>query len=280
MRFAIIIVTYTSPKQTQRLVNSLNNGQFDFYIHLDKKVDIETHRELVNTPNVYFVNDRVDIKWAGYTLVEAILNCIRYIKATGKKYDFLNLISGQDYPIKSADYIAGYLSQNIGKEFILYKDFDDEWRSRYERYHLTDYTFKGKYAVEKLINIFAPKRKFPLKTRMVGREVFWTLSQECAEYLVNFIDSRPSLSKFMKLTWGPDEFIFQTILLDSPYKDRVVNDHLRHIIFPPGESHPIVFTTKDFDELVSAKGLFARKFNINTDENILNLLDRANGYTH
>ena len=124
MRFAVIIVTYTSPEQTKRLIDSLNNGQFDFYIHLDKKVDINTHRSLFDMPNVFFIHDRIDIKWAGFTTAEAALNSIRQIAASGIQYDFVNLITGQDYPIKSAGYIAGFLADNIGKEFILYKDFD------------------------------------------------------------------------------------------------------------------------------------------------------------
>ncbi|HTB24505.1 MAG TPA: hypothetical protein VK711_04000, partial [Puia sp.] len=71
MKFAVLIITYTSPIQTKRLVASLNNGEFDFYIHLDKKINIETHRELFGIPNVYFVDHRINIRWGGYSTVEA-----------------------------------------------------------------------------------------------------------------------------------------------------------------------------------------------------------------
>ena len=127
MKFAIIIVTYTSPNQTKRLISSLNNGDFDFYIHLDIKVDLETHRELFDMPNVYFIKKRIDIRWAGYTTAEAALNSLREINATGKKYDFISLISGQDYPIKSAAYISDFLRSNTGKEFMSFKYFNTEW---------------------------------------------------------------------------------------------------------------------------------------------------------
>ena len=102
MRFAILIVTYTSPVQTLRFVNSLNNGSFDFYIHLDKKIDIETHRDLFNIPNVYFVEPRIDVKWAGFSTAEAALSGVRFIRASGREYGFINLVSGQDYHIKPA----------------------------------------------------------------------------------------------------------------------------------------------------------------------------------
>lgn len=281
MKFAILIITYTSPKQTKRLIHSLNNGDFDFFIHLDKKVDIETHRELFDIPNVYFIKHRIDIKWAGYTTAEAAFSGIRQIAASGIKYDFVNLITGQDYPIKSAAYISNFLRQNIGKEFMLYRAFDTDWteaKKRVERYHFTDMAFKGRHRLEKVVNFFMPKRKFPVPDmKLYGKETFWTLSLDCAVYVVNFIDSNPKLSRFLRYTWGPDEFIFQSIIMHSHFKDKVVNKNYRYIDWPPNGVRPRVLVTEDFDKIMASDSLFGRKFDINTDENIFNLLDKANG---
>ncbi len=280
MKFAVIIVTYTSPKQTKRLIDCLDNGDFDFYIHLDKKVDMETHRELFNTPNVIFVNDRVDIKWGGNTTVEATYNSIRQIASSGKKYAFISLISGQDYPIKSAAYISDFLSKNTGKEFMLFKYFDKDWteaKARVEKYHLNDYTFKGKTRIEQLMNLITPKRKFPIDNmELCGKESFWTLSQECATYVVDYIDSNPKLKRFLKFTWGSDEFVFQSILMNSHFKSRVVNNNLRFINWPPVGSRPNIFVTADFERIMASDALFGRKFDLNTDENIFDLLDKKN----
>lgn len=279
MKFAIIIITYTSPQQTRRLVQSLNNGQFDFYIHVDKKIDIETHKELMDFPNVYFVKNRIDIRWAGFTTVEAALSSLRQIITSGRKYDFINLITGQDYPIKSADYIADFLTKNKGKEFMLFYDFDTEWteaKKRVEQYHLTDFKFKGKYTLERFINKVSPKRKFPMDLKLYGKETFWTLSQDCATYVVNFIDSHPRLRRFLRYTWGSDEFIFQTIIMNSPFKEHVINKNYRYIDWPPNAARPKVLVTEDFDNLLKSDSLFGRKFDINTDENVLNLLDNYN----
>ena len=280
MKFAVIIVTYTSPKQTMRLIQSLDNGDFDFYIHLDKKIDLDTHRELFDIPNVFFIKDRVDIKWGGNTTVEATYNSIRQIAKSGKKYDFINLISGQDYPIKSAAYISNFLRKNIGKEFMTFKYFKTDWleaQARVEKYHLNDYTFKGKTRLEQVLNFVTPKRKFPVDNmELCGQESFWTLSQECATYVVNYIDSNPKLKRFLKYTWGSDEFVFQSVLLNSPYKDRVVNNNLRFINWPPVGSRPNMFVAADFDRSMASDGLFGRKFDLNTDEKIFDLLDEKN----
>ncbi len=282
MKFAILIVTYTSPRQTKRLIESVNNGDFDFYVHVDKKIDLETHRELFDIPNVYFIEDRIDIKWAGYTTVQAALSCIRQVMASGIKYDFLNLITGQDYPIKSATYISNFLQQNIGKEFMLFRDFETDWteaNARVNRYHLTDMGFKGRHRLEKIINFFTIKRKFPVDIHLYGKETFWTLSLDCAAYVVHYIDENKKLSRFLKYTWGSDEFIFQSIIMSSPFKDNVVNKNYRYIDWPPGSARPKVLLTEDFDKIMASDNLFGRKFDVNTDEKIFDMLDAANGVT-
>ncbi len=280
MKFAVLIITYTSPKQTKRLIASLNNGEFDFYIHLDKKINIETHRELFDIPNVYFVDHRINIRWGGYSTVEAALSGIRYIAASGIKYDFVNLLTGQDYPIKSAAYISDFLRKNIGNEFILYKKFSTEWdeaKSRVEKYHFTELPFRGKHRLAFILNYIAPKRKFPVNLELMGKETFWTLSLACAVYVMNYLDTHHKLRRFLRYTWGSDEFIFQTIILGSPFKDKVINNNYRFINWPLTGARPMVFVTEDFEKIMASDALFGRKFDINVDENILTLLDKANG---
>ena len=258
----------------------MNNGDFDFYIHVDKKIDINSHKDLFHTPNVYFIKDRIDIKWAGYTTVEAALSGIRQIAATGIKYDFVNLITGQDYPIKSANYISKFLAENKGREFILFKHFNSDWaeaKARVERYHFNDMPFKGKHRLESIVNFLTPTREFPIKNiELVGKETFWTLSLDCAVYVLNYLDSNHKLRRFLRYTWGSDEFIFQSIIMASPFKDSVVNKNYRLINWPEVGSRPNFFVASDFDRIMASDSLFGRKFDINVDEKIFNLLDKAN----
>ena len=219
------------------------------------------------------------IQWAGFTTAEAAMSGIRHIKATGIKYDFINLITGQCYPIKSADYISNFLKQNIGTEFIHYKYFETEWqeaKARVEKYHYNDLGFDGKHRLEHIVNFFAPKRKFPVEMELCGKETFWSLSQACAEYVVNYIDNNKKLKKFLRYTWGSDEFIFQSIIMNSHFKTNVVNKNIHFINWPIKGSRPNFFVTADFDRIMASDKLFGRKFDLKVDENIFNLLDNAN----
>ena len=206
MRFACLIVTYTSAKQTVRLIKKLDNGDFDFYIHLDKKVDIETHRELFDMPNVFFIKNRLDVKWAGFTVVEASFNGLKEIRESGREYAFINLLSGQDYPLKSADYISDFLSKQVGRQLIKHWDFETEWDeafSRIYKYHFTDSIFKGRYLVQRIINFLVRKRNVPTTMRFYGtNSTFWTLSPDCAYYVMEQVESNRELVKFFTLHLG------------------------------------------------------------------------------
>lgn len=281
MKIACLIITYTSALQTQRLIHKLDNGHFDFYIHVDKKMPLETHSMLFDMPNVFFVKNRVDIKWASYTSITATFNALKQIGASGINYDFVTSISGQDYAIKSADYITDFLQRNIGKQFIHFVAFN-EWtgvQRRIDKYHLEDLNILGRFYIQKLLNLLIPKRKPPKNIKVYGYSAFWTLSLDCALYIVKFVEGNPSLKRYFKYTFGSDEFIYQTVIMNSHYRDAVVNNNHRYIDWSEGGMRPKFLKTEDFEKLVESDCLFARKFNIEIDHQILDLIDEHNSNT-
>jgi len=278
MKVALLIITYTSPLQTLRLVKKLNNGSFDFYIHLDKKVNMETHSMLFNEPNVYFIQDRVDIKWASFTSIHATIKGIKQIEASGIKYDYINSLSGQDYPIKSADYILNFLEQNKGKEFIHYLDFE-VWTGaqlRLDKYHLQDMNFKGKFRLQWLLNKLIKKRRMPKDFKLYGHSTFWTLTAECAFYMADVLGKNNPYERFLKYTFGSDEYIYPTVVMNSAFKNAVENNNYRYVDWSQGGYRPKTLVTADFEKIAASDCLFGRKFDINTDSNILDLIDNYN----
>lgn len=277
MKIAHLILTYTNPKLTERLIKRLAHQQFDFYIHVDKKFSIEPYRYLKAYPNVYLIEDREDVRWAGYNTIKATFKCIKEIVASGIQYDYINFISGQDYPIKSPEYMLEFFKRNRGKQFIEFQSIENHWveaQERINRYHFVNFTFKGRYLVERLLNLFAPKRTMPDDLKPYGKAMFWMLNPERAMYVVNYVESRPHLQRFFLFTWGSDEFVFQTILMNSPYKDELVNNDYRYIDWSAGGSHPKVLKVDDFERLKSSDDLFARKFAPNEKNKLLDMLDQ------
>ena len=148
MRMAHLIMAYKDPNQIERLVRALRHESFDFYIHVDKKIAIKDFEYLTAIENVFFVTERTKVNWAGYSFTQSILNCVEEILKV-KPYDFINLLSGQDYPIKPTQTIYDFFKNNIGKSFIAYDDPNSKWWQnaihRIEKYHLTNFDFKGRF---------------------------------------------------------------------------------------------------------------------------------------
>ncbi|MFT3933344.1 MAG: beta-1,6-N-acetylglucosaminyltransferase [Chitinophagaceae bacterium] len=276
MRIAHLVITYTDPLQTERMIRRMEHSNFDFYIHVDKKIDITSHLYLAKMPNVYLIKDRVNVVWGGYNTVEATLRSVKEIFRTGRKYDYIHLMSGQDYPIKSAAYIYNFFVANAGHEFLEYQHFDDwadESYPRIHEYHFTNYSFPGRYYVQKLMNRLLPVRKSPMPLEFYGSSMFWALSSQCLEYIVNLMGKNKRLKRFMKLTWGSDEFLFQTLVLNSPFKNNVINDNLLFLDREKGAPHPNILNNSHLVDLITSKKMFARKFDAKRDGEILNSID-------
>lgn len=281
MKMAHLIMVHKNPSQVKRLIDTLAHEDFDFYIHLDKKADMDEYAHLAAIPRVKFIEKRHWVRWASYRFTEAILQGVREILATDEQYDFINLLSGQDYPIKPVESIYNFFARHIGCSFLSFEREGSSWWShaitRVEQYHTTYFNFKGQYKLQAIANNVLPKRKFPLPYTLYGGPYgsWWTMSNDCANYLIEFIDKNSKLRRFTQFTWGSDEFLISTILMNSPYKDRIVNDNYRYIDWSQGGANPKSLTVADANKLAHSHKLFARKFDINQDAEILDLIDQS-----
>lgn len=278
MRIAHLILAHKNPAQLERMINALNHPAFDFYIHLDKKAEMNSFAYLSKKENVFFIQKRVHVKWAGYSLVQAQLNGIEEVVAINK-YDYINILSAQDFPLKPSEYIFTFLKENKGAEFISTVDEqkDPEWwntaKRRVTKYHLESWKkFPGKYRLQSLMNFLTGIRKYPLPHKIVGRSQWFTITNGAAIYMINFIKSNPKIVRFFKYVWGADEFIFSTVLYNSPFKEKI-RDDLFYIDWSEGKPNPKILREEDFEKLIRSNKVFARKFDAAVDEKILKKLE-------
>ena len=280
MKVANIFIVYKDPEQVERVVKTMSSHpDFDCWIHLDKKVNLADYAGLLDIPRVRFVKNRVSVKWAGFSFVQSMLVSLEEIFESGIKYDFVNLMSGQDFPIKPIDYIHDYLSQHKGSSFIESEPEPSEWWShalqRLTRYHMTDYRFKGKTRLEGFLNKALPSRKSLLSSQLHGgpNSTYWTLSLEAAKYVCEFLKANRRKQWLYKHTWAPDEFLFSTILMNSHLRSSIINKSLKYVDWSNGGARPGTMGVKDYYALKESSKLFARKFDIREDAAILDLVE-------
>ena len=278
MRIACIIMAHKNPQQIERYLKKFEQFPFDFFIHLDKKTDPAPFLYLARLRQVQFVHQRIKIRWASYNFVHAVLLSMKEILSSHTKYDYISVMSGQDYPIKPVGDLFQFLEKNPGKNFMSFEEQGDWWDhavTRIKKYHLTNSGFRGRYRLQFFLNAILPERKFPLPYQLYGgpRAMCMTLGADCAQYVVNFMDSDKRLKRYVRLTWGPDEFLVPTLVMNSAFRESVVNDNFYFIDWSKGGANPKTFTAEDYNMLLSSDRFLARKFDMGKDEEILDLLD-------
>jgi len=274
MKIAHLILAHKNPQQLERLLDALDHPAFDFYIHLDKKTDAAPFEYLYRRPRTFEVMKRTPVYWAAYGTIQATINGFEEILPKG--YDYINVISAQDFPLKPADYIYQYILDRKGEEFITCQSIDDEWSeaaSRVRRYHLINWRIPGRYRLEALVNKVLPPRRFPLPHKIVGRANWFTLSSDAVTYALGFLRAHPELVRYYKYCWGADEFIFSTILYNSHFRPHITDNFVYVDWSGPKTGHPKVLGVEDFERLKATDKLFARKFDADKDAAILRLLE-------
>ena len=278
MKKAFIILAYKDPEQIERLVKRLYHPNFHFYLHVDLKFDLKPFEYLEDLPNLFIVRKRAKMIWASYRFIEVLTEIMEDILHK-EEYDFISPFSGQDYPIQSTEYIYNFFLENKGKSFVSIESQGSDWyrrcAQRYEKYHSTYYTFKGASALNKIINVLTPKRRFPMYQSIYGgpRATWSTYSNEAVKYIIKTLNENRRLDRFGRWTWAPDEFLYQTIIMNSHLKEKVVWDSKRYIDWSLGGPNPKVLGMEDASKLIQSKDLFARKFDIKVDTKILDFLD-------
>lgn len=278
MRIAFLILAHKNPGQLERLLKALQHPAFDFYIHLDKKINEEPFKYLADLKNVFFIKKRVKVYWATFSVVQSIIN--GYTEIDLNKYDYVQVISGQDFPLKPADEIYAYILKRKGTEFITCRTMEDggEWpvAARVKRYYFLSWRIPGNYRLGDFITAVLPERKFPLGYEIVGREMWHTLTTNAIKYCLHFLKKNPAVTRYFKYCWSPDEIVFSTILYNSSFRNNIA-DNLSYIDWSEGLANPKTFTKADYNLLKNSEKLFARKFDIQKDEIILEELSTLTG---
>ncbi len=277
MKIAHVILTHANPQQLQRLVSKLCHDNADIYIHLDLKTDITPFAPIAAIKQVYFIQNRVKVYWGGYSIVQATINSFEEVMNSSRVYSHINLLSGQDYPIKKTEDIHRHLAANEGKIFMHFLSVENEWQEakpRISDYHFINWNLPfGTYRVEQMVNKLLPRRKLPEGIVPMGRSQWFTATPASIAYILQYIKENSWVAKFFRLSWAPDEMIFQTILYNSPFRAAMVNDNLLYVDWSLKKPNPKVLTMEDAPALKKTEKLFARKFNIATDSEILDYID-------
>ncbi len=296
MKIAFIITAYMDPNQLGRLITNLQNENFYFYIHIDKKVNIKPFKDkCINLKNVNFIEKRFFINWGGYSQVRSILELIKNALDSSIKYDRIIHITGCDYPLLSVDKIIEEFKKNANKNYMIGYNITDlpekNQKKKVKRYWYFDINVKNiilkKYIIKLLNTIFflLPIRK---KDSCNGKRIYfssdyWALTYDCVYELYNEYIKDFKIQKYFKHAFAPSELFMSTMLFNSKYKKtaELYSKQNYNGLSTLSKLHYIVYTDKikilderDYDQLICCNKIFARKFYTGTSDTLIEMLDR------
>ncbi len=276
-KHAILITAYKDVESVIELIDTMGS-RFNFYIHFDKKRDLKVDR--LKALNNVFYWQRYKVNWGGVNHLHAILFLVENA-LLNQDNSFFHLITAEDFPIKSAEEI---LKIDTNKSYLKSRPFpfygwdNSGGHDRYRRYQFYDvFNAKMKFGArfihllliaQKKLGIFRkPLFDFP----MFGGSTYWSLNREILVYVMEKVNDR--LRRGLAMTFCAEEFVFQTILENSKYKDTIMDDNLRYIDWSSKRGgDPAFLDESDFSALLISNALFARKIRKNGDDKLLKIL--------
>jgi hypothetical protein len=107
-----------------------------------------------------------------------------------------------------------------------------------------------------------------------GGSFFCILSAACARYARDFARANPDVVKYFRTMPAPDEVFLQTVLVNSG-KFRLSPEGTHYVDFSKSRNnHPKVLGVADITAMFASGAHWARKFNLGTDAEVFDLLDR------
>jgi hypothetical protein len=260
-----ILLTHTNPAQIWRLIDRLDR-MFDHppvVVHHDfSKTALYTTRL---PDNISFVIPSLDTGWGRFSFVEAEIAAIRQLYSSPAAPDWFVLLSGSDYPIKSAAQIRRELAASAFDAYIYHQQIDPH-----------DLKLEAHYICYK--NYFASSPDAPIpfsdEFRCYAGGVWFTANRRTAERILDFHDTQPALASHYASRLVVDESYLHCILGNSPDL-KLFRDSLRYIDWSANEAHPKTLGIEDFPKLIASHAHFARKFDMDHDSAVLDALDRV-----
>ncbi|WP_207426230.1 beta-1,6-N-acetylglucosaminyltransferase [Pedobacter sp. SYSU D00535] len=288
MKKAYIVLAHKNPDQLYRLIERLDDGSSKVYLHIDKRIPISEFQGVERFGHFVQMVKRVPSAWASIGNVLATLNAMQAIKESGVNYGQVILLSGQDYPIKAAEEIDRAYEESPYSIFFEYWPMPDfeRWPHHQGGMYRVNKYFIGMKSHEIFCskslnfigNLIPPlSRKVPERMQPYAGSTWWSIDMYGLNYVLDYVNKHPGYINYHKYTFGSDELFFHMILLNSTDEkllSRIENNNKRFIRWQTTSiAHPDILQTEDLDQILESPGLFARKFDMYKDEQILDLID-------
>ncbi len=228
MALHYLVMAHRRPKRFADLLEAIVTDGSRVTVHIDRTTDEAPFREAASQySTIRFIpeRDRVDVRWGGWSQVEATLRLLRSAHGAGaiRPQDYVILLSGDSYPLQPPAALERAFS-TLHHQFINSKPMTTTGTKPISRF-TTCYWEAARSGTRVMhlaraanrLRIRRPYRK-ALRGRVLhGGSQWWALRGEATAWLLREVDRDRRFVRFCRHTRVPDEFFFQTLLAASPF---------------------------------------------------------------
>jgi hypothetical protein len=277
VRLAYIILAHRDPSNIARLATRLTESGATVAIHYDLKAPASDFQEIGSAlkplADKVVLVERITVGWGEWSIVQATLNALRALAATGRTFDYVHLMSGMDYPIKPLRAFEAFLERRAGTEFIQTTNIREKsWikggleHERYQFRHIHNWQTQRKEFDRhwKSQQRKGRKRNFlPGLAPYLGSQ-WWTLTWSTCLGALRWSEA-PGVTEFFQTVWIPDEMFFQTFVGNNIKPSKISVATLTFYQFTD-KGIPAVFYNDHLHYLSLHEEYFARKLSPYADK--------------
>lgn len=209
----------------------------------------------------------------GWSIGEATLFLMREALKR-QNVTFVHIISGQDWPALSVEQLYDFYEKNdkiyfqvdYAKNTVKSRQNLLDWQKFYYNFDVVPRRcLFGKIyhrvimKVQQLLHV-DKFEKYGLDMEIYQGANWMDIPRYALEYLIEYWDSHENVRKVFETGYCPDEFWVQTILSNSPYKNKIENDNHRYVVFEKRYgSYPAILDRNDYEKITMGNYHFIRK---------------------
>jgi hypothetical protein len=283
MTIAALVLGFREPVVLAAAVPLYKKAGFDVYVHVDAKIAIADYAAAMGdaAKDCIFIEKRLSIFWAGFSMIEATLELMRQAIAGG--YENYVLVSDDSFPIRTPHVLRAKIStdhQRISARAVQSSEiFADRYRNFYSFDHVVT-SLHGRpienasfddTLIERVERLARRRRLGKADLKLHYGSQWWSLTREAVALILEIDRDRIDVRESFEFSAVPDESYVQSILMNFyPEMKRVQSPMLVDWTRQP---RPYVFQSlEDVKSRVGEDHCFVRKITARHQELLLDLI--------
>lgn len=203
--------------------------------------------------------------------------------------NYFHLISGVDIPIrKKEEFDSFFTNDNISYLGLVSPQNAQSSKGRFAIYYLRNIlNYRGNKFSKKLNDLWENiqfhilnlgiKIRPELNYTIYKESNWWSLNRDVASYIIDFCQENSDYLKRFRYTNCCDEVFFHVIIMNSKYKNKIIDNNLRYVDWNPrydNESLPRTLTEEDWEHIKNSNALFCRKIDSHLSKGLIECIKK------